>query len=420
MRYSIVGATVEQVKSAGGQDIKQTRTGIIFAGLNDSQAEKLREAGCILRPLGEVRPAVMPPIPVTAAPTYSPEQLMWSAGVEQLRTIADPPLYGAGFNIAIIDTGIRETHELIKGRVVYRKNFTSGLHRDGFDHGTGVASIVLSVAPLANILDLKVLDDNGTGTEEEVVLAIDEVIALHDENSEFAPCVINLSLGSPDDGDPYNPMRVACRAAIDKGIWVFAAAGNNGPATGTVMSPACEQYVVAVSSAKYFSSENTFTVSSFSSRGPTGEGLVKPDAVLFGEDIIMASSAGDEATVAKSGTSFAVPFASGMAVLYHEGVLAYGGVRYPEGPPAGLYPGITDLVPVQDMLDRYLSGICIKPQGAPEVKDCDYGFGLPFGPLITQALSPRPADSLSSLVPSFSALMLLAVMGMVMRRALNA
>ena len=149
------------------------------------------------------------------------------------------------------------------------------------------------------------------------------------------------------------------------------------------------------------------------------EGLVKPDAVLFGEDIVMASSSSDTATVAKSGTSFAVPFASGMAILYHEGVLAYGGVRYPEGPPPGIFPEITELIPASQMLDRYLPGLCIKPQGAPAVKDYEYGYGLPFGPLITQSLSPSPAADVSSLVPAFSAFILIGTMGMMMRGALN-
>ena len=418
MRYSIIGATVEQVKSAGGQDIKETRTGIIFATLTDSQVERLKEARCIIRPLGEVRTAVMPPVPVTAVPTYSTAQLMWATGLEQLRSISDPPLYGGGINLAIIDTGVRETHEQIGGRIVYRKNFTADPHRDGFDHGTGVASLALVVAPMANIIDFKVLDDKGMGTEEEVVLAIDEALSLHDKGSEFAPWVINLSLGSPDDGDPYNPLRVACRAAIERGIWVIAAAGNTGPSPQTIMCPASERYVTAVGSARFLADARTFVVSNFSSRGPTREGLVKPDVVLFGEDVVVASSTSDTATVAKSGTSFATPFASGLAILYYEGVLAYGGVRYPEGPPSGIFPEITELVSSQQLLDRYLPGLCIKPQGSPAVKDYEYGYGLPFGPLITQALSPRPAVDLSSLVPAFSALMMVGMVGMMMRGTL--
>ena len=62
---------------------------------------------------------------------------------------------------------------------------------------------------------------------------------------------------------------------------------------GTINCPACEQYVMAVGSAHYLPESNTFVVSDFSSRGPTQEGLVKPDVVLFGEDIVVASSQSD-------------------------------------------------------------------------------------------------------------------------------
>jgi len=62
-------------------------------------------------------------------------------------------------------------------------------------------------APLLYLLDIKVLDNRGEGTEEEVVMGIDEVLSLHDEGSAYAPWVINLSLGGPDDGSPFNPLR---------------------------------------------------------------------------------------------------------------------------------------------------------------------------------------------------------------------
>ncbi len=424
MRYSIIGATIEQVKRVGGQDVKEARsTGIIFATLNEVQVNKLKAAGCAVKRVGGVEPAIMPPIiapppPIEAPPVYSAQELMWMIGLDELRGITDPPLYGKGFNVAIIDTGIRETHERINNRVVYRENFTGAPHRDGFDHGTGVAEIVLEVAPEAGLLDLKVMDDQGRGSEEGVVLAIDEAISLWDEVSPVAPHILNLSLGAPDDGDPNNPLRVACRAAINKGIWVIAAAGNAGAAPGTVMTPACERYVVAVGSVRPLPDDKTFTISNFSSRGPTPEGLIKPDAVIFGENIVMASSASDTATVHKSGTSFASPFAAGIAALYHEAVLAYGGVRYTEEIRPEEFFELVEMVSVEQLLDTYLPGLCIKPQGAPAIKDYDYGHGLPFGPLIKQAFSPVPA-LISSMMPMVTGVMMIGMMGMMIRGISN-
>jgi serine protease AprX len=346
---------------------------------------------------------VAPPTPIAAAPTYTPEQLITAAGIDAVRALTEPPLYGEGFNLAIVDTGIRETHEKINGRVVYRKNYTSDPMRDDFNHGTGTCSIALAVAPLCNILNMKVLGSKGEGTEEEAILAVDDCISLWDTQPDIAPRVINLSLGSPDDGNPNNPLRVACRAAIDKGIWVAAAAGNDGPAPGTIMSPACERYVMAIGSTSY----EPFLVSNFSSRGPTKEGLIKPDVVLFGEGIIMASSSSDTATIAKSGTSFATPLGAGAAILYNEGYVRR---AMPTQALPGVYPELGIWIGAQD-LEKYLGACCVKPQGTPGGKDNDYGYGLPFGTLIAQIFQVRPAVDISALLLPVVAI---GMMGMVM------
>lgn len=397
MRYAIVGATVEQVKNAGGVEVKEApRAGVIFATLTEEQVQFLRSQGFSVSRVGSVSTPVMPPIPVPptpvlGAPRYTAEDLLAIAGYEELRGVVEPPLYGEGMNLAIVDTGIRETHEKIRGRVVYRQNFTSDPMRDGFDHGTGVASIAVAVAPKCNLLNIKVIDDKGQGTEEDLIMALDHLISLHEQGSEYAPQVVNLSLGAPDDGNPLNPVRVACRQAINRGMWLAAAAGNSGPASRTIMSPACERYVFAIGSAKYLPESNTFTVSDFSSRGPTLEGLTKPDGVLFGEDIVMASSASDTATTAKSGTSFATPFGAGMGILYLEGVNRRARTleELVELPPAELYYVPPDLV-----IDQYFPRVCIKPSGVARGKDPSYGYGLIYGPLVMQALQPLPAAAI--------------------------
>jgi len=417
MRYAIIGATGEQVRAAGGVDIKEaTNTGIIFATLTGEQVDRLRAQGCQVTEVGKVQaPVIAPPVPVAAVPTYTPQQLVQLAGLEPLRGLTTPPLYGEGFNLAIIDSGIRETHRLVGGRVVYSKNYTSDPMRDGLDHGTGVCSIAVAIAPSCNILNLKVLDDKGTGTEEGVVLAIDDCISLQDTNPTIAPSVINLSLGAPDDGNPNNPLRVACRAAIQREIWIVASCGNGGPAERTITSPACEEYVIAVGSVKYLPDERAYIVSNFSSRGPTLEGLVKPDAVIFGEDIDMASSSSDTATVAKSGTSFATPLGSGLLLLYHEGVAR---LVYHEVPGAGIKPGVVKGVSVAEVLDKYLVRFCIKPTAA--VKDNDYGFGMPWGSLLAQALGVRPAIDISSILTMATATAALGMLGMMVRMMVRA
>jgi len=421
MRYAVVSKDLtisqlqDEVKRAGAKNIRVALASKqVFCDLEPDAVSKLQAMGCSVTRIGGVRATVMPPIiapptPIAAVPTYRAADLILAIGLEDLRHLTEPPLYGEGMNLAIIGTGIRKTHKRINGRVIYEKNYTSDVMQDGYDHDTGVCDIVLSIAPECNIINMKALDSKGQGTDEDVAIAIDDCISLHDTNSDIAPSVINLSLGGPDDGNPDNPLRVACRAAIDRGIWVIASVGNNGPAPYSVTCPACEKYVIAVGSASY----EPFQVSDFSSRGPTMEGLIKPDSVLFGENIEMASSASDTAMTAKSGTSFAAPFASGMVVLFHEALQRR---ITPTVPITGVYPelgiwGIREFPP-ELFIDKFLVGICVKPEDAPRGKDPEYGYGLPFGPLIYKAVTAVPV--METVMATIPPLLGIAMMGMMM------
>ncbi|MBA7658770.1 hypothetical protein ES703_66729 [subsurface metagenome] len=422
MRYAVISRTLAisqleaEVKRCGGRNLKvAVASKQVFCDLEPAAIDKLKATGCVVSKVGGVRatvmpPIVMPPTPVAAAPVYTPGELAWAIGLEEIRTIFEPPLYGEGMNLAIIDSGIRKTHEKINGRVIYEKNYTDDPMGDGFDHGTGVCSIVLAIVPLCNILSLKVLNDRGEGTEEDVALAIDDCINLHDTNPNIAPTVINLSLGGPDDANPDNPLRVACRAAIEKGIYVHASAGNSGPVSYTITCPACEKYVFAIGSAKYFSEEGSFVVSEFSSRGPTFEGLIKPDVVMFGEDISVASSVSDTATTAKTGTSFATPFCSGMHLLYHESVakwVTYEVERLPGVLPRGAIG--PDVVSPAVMVEDFLPRICTKPSPVAAGKDNDYGNGIPLGSLVYQALTAIPAVDISTILTPVLAIMMMGM-----------
>ncbi len=408
MRYSITNTTIEQVQSVGAKNIKlPVNIPTVFADLTADQITKLQEMGCIISQISTVQATIDAPLPVEAQPIYTPEELGFVTGIEEFREIFSPPLYGEGFNIAIIDTGIRETHQLIKGRVVYSKNYSTSPMRDGFDHGTAVASIIAAITPQIGILDLKVLGDDGSGTEEIVTGAIDDCIELHRIGSPFAPAVINMSLGSIDDGNPNTAIRIACRAAIDAGIWILAAAGNGGPYAGTVTSPAVERYVGAVGSIGY----EPFTVSDYSSRGPTIQGIIKPDLMMFGENIVLASSRSDSATRAKSGTSFSTAFVSSMSAIYIEGAYRQAVIKQE------LYPGAQTtffFVTEQELIDTYLALICVKPEGSLSGKDIEYGYGLPYGPLTAKAMgfTGGVASGMSGLITS---MMAVGMMGMMMK-----
>ena len=410
MRYSIQGATEVQVKNAGGADIKELkRVNIIYATLDDKGVAVLKSQGCSVVQVKDVKAAdymapIAPPVPMPYETGFSPVELISIIGFdESWRNLTSPPLYGEGISVAVIDSGVRKTHEKIGGQVAYSENFTSEAHADDYNHGTGVASIILALAPKCKILDLKVLDKKGMGTDEEVVAAIDKAIELN--STDLSPIVINLSIGEDDDGNPYDPVRTACRAAVASGMYVVAAAGNAGPAPGSIMSPACERYVIAIGSLAYYPEDPRypFLVSSFSGRGPTKEGLVKPDAVLPGERIEMASSSSDTATAVKSGTSFATPMGSAMIAMHREAIIKL--VTYPGTVPPGLDPAYRGTCPPQELLDYWLVRLCAKPDTAPLGKDNEYGCGIPFGGLVANALKVGGAqvvDIFSSIAPIFA------------------
>ena len=374
IRYSITGATVSEVSAAGGVNIKhRPRVGVVFADLEPEQTVVLKSGGSKVEKVGKVRPGVIAPtLTVTAMGIYALDEILDIIHINEVRNCAIPALYGQGQNVAVIDTGIREDHVMIAGRVVYSENFTSSPMQDDFDHGTGVASVIVATAPLSGILNLKVLDETGVGTAEEVVDAIEECLMLRETDSPFAPSIINLSVGSEDSGDPAEILRIACRAAIADGMIVVAAAGNSGPEDSTVMTPAVEPLVVAVGSV----SISPFTVSEFSSRGPSDEGVVKPDTVMAGQNIVVASSEDDDAVVAKSGTSFGTPLVSGVALL-----LADLGQRA---------TGISDID--STAFHTFLSTACVKPEGSQVGKDDVYGYGMLYGPTVQDSLGVEVFD----------------------------
>src|SRR5262249_4731561 len=116
---------------------------------------------------------------------------------------------GVGIGVAVIDSGVKASHPDFansygNSRVVYSQSFISGLDAsDQYGHGTQVAGLIAGngnvsggwmrgAAPKANIINLRVLDANGAGTDSAVVAAIQRAIQL---KNSYNIRIINLSLG---------------------------------------------------------------------------------------------------------------------------------------------------------------------------------------------------------------------------------
>jgi hypothetical protein len=160
--------------------------------------------------------------------------------------------------IAVIDTGVAyENHSDATGTYVQAPSLAhtpivapwdfvnDDAHaNDDHQHGTHIASIIASrgtvegVAPGATIMPLKVLDSSNSGNELSLIEAIYHAI---DNGAD----IINMSLSFPPDYPGSPPLRAALSAAAEAGVFVVAAAGNNGLRTATWPAAHPDVYAVA-------------------------------------------------------------------------------------------------------------------------------------------------------------------------------
>lgn len=275
---------------------------------------------------------------------------------------------GRGIVWAVADSGVAphahfDRHrnlELPAG--VEHRDFTGGGSplTDEFGHGTHVAGIVAGeapegavapagaevgwlrgVAPEAKIVSLKVLGTDGAGEVSRVLEALDYIQRVNDHGRRLLIHGVNLSLGYE-----FDPEWFACGASplcqeIDRlvlsGVSVVVAAGNSGYGwqnsmhTGvtagcldlTINDPGNAELAITVGST-HRERPHTFGVSYFSSKGPTGDGRMKPDLVAPGERVVSCAAPGKAPAgadwrvsyVEDSGTSMAAPHVSGAIAAF--------------------------------------------------------------------------------------------------------
>ncbi|MFI7344336.1 S8 family peptidase [Streptomyces sp. NPDC050085] len=212
-----------------------------------------------------------------------------------------PESAGAGVTVYVIDTGIRTTHQDFGGRAASGWDFVDNdaVAQDGNGHGTHVAGTVAGeqygVAKKANVVGVRVLDDDGAGTTAQVIAGIDWVT-----KNARKPAVANMSLG----GYANAQLDAAVRNSIASGVTYTVAAGNDGlPAD--FYSPARVKEAITVGA-----TDRNDARASFSNWG------TRIDLFAPGVDITSASYASDTGKATFSGTSMASPHAAGAAALY--------------------------------------------------------------------------------------------------------
>ncbi|MFE5591339.1 S8 family peptidase [Streptomyces sp. NPDC056549] len=253
----------------------------------------------------------------------------WAAGYD-----------GTGVKVAVLDTGIDTTHPDLADRIAESRSFVPGeTVRDGHGHGTHVASTIAGsgagsggkyrgVAPGAKLIVGKVLDDGGSGSESGIIEGMDWA-------AHSGAKVVSMSLGGQEGADGTDPMSLAVNELTAKtGVLFTIAAGNSGPGARTVGSPGAAAAALTVGAV-----DSADVVADFSSRGPRGDGALKPEITAPGVRIVAARAAGttmgtpvgDLYTTA-SGTSMATPHVAGAAAILAQ--------RHPDWSPARLKNGL--------------------------------------------------------------------------------
>lgn len=219
---------------------------------------------------------------------------------------------GRGVHVYVCDTGVRSTHRDFESRAIPALDMSSNYLRecngnkycagDADGHGTHCAGTVggrtFGVAPKSMLHACKVLADNGEGAWSWTYSALDWIAAYG-----ARPAVTSMSLGGEGT---QNAMKVAVDSAVDSGVTVVVAAGNEND-NACYYSPAFVSKAIAVGSTN--SSDQR---SYFSNYGSC------VDIWAPGHDIVSASASSDTGSRTESGTSMACPHVSGGAALLLE------------------------------------------------------------------------------------------------------
>ncbi|MBP1155752.1 MULTISPECIES: S8 family peptidase [unclassified Paenibacillus] len=247
---------------------------------------------------------------------------------------------GSGVTIAILDTGIYPHPDLTKpiNRIVAFKDFINNRKRpyDDNGHGTHCAGDAAGnglsskgkykgPAPKAKLVGIKVLDRDGIGTDSTTIRGIDWCVK---NKKRLGIRILSLSLGgSASVPSKRDPLCQAVEKAWKQGLAVVTSAGNSGPGRRTISSPGISPLGITVGASNDRGSTKVSDdrIARFSSRGPTIDGVVKPDLVAPGTTIISLRAPGSaldqtEKSSRKgrwyftlSGTSMSTPIVAGTA-----------------------------------------------------------------------------------------------------------
>jgi len=282
-------------------------------------------------------------------------------------------LNGNGVTVCIVDSGIMPEHvDIEDAEIVMWKDFVQNRAKpyDDHGHGTSMAGILIAdgwmkgIAPKVNLLVAKALSEDGTGDDGVVAEAIDwcvtngaDIISL---SLGGAPDILPLNIGSGRGSDD------ASADAIDQGVFVIAAAGNDGgdEDDGDVSSPCSERLVICVGGVKqngeHWSGSSTGDNNgrAFPFMLPRADPHQKPELVAPAQKVPVINYEGSWSLV--DGTSAATVYVTGAIALLIQ-----------ENPELAESTSSTNSEQVKEWIQQ-----SVQPEEGQTGHDDDYGYGL--------------------------------------------
>jgi len=276
----------------------------------------------------------------------------------------DRGINGSGVVVAVLDSGIDKNHPDLAGKVVGEVNFVDSERTtdDLLGHGTAVAGLIagsgtasggeyMGVAPGASLLNVRVIDSQGSGQISDIIAGIDWAV----ENDAD---ILTLSLGGLNLGESNPPISMAADNAMDAGTVVCVAAGNlderllllmmvaSSVSLGGIESPGDGIKVITVGA-----TDCDDRIAAFSGSGPLRDGRYKPTLVAPGVNVVstVPQKVDIEGKInnyyaGASGTSLSTPVVAGVAAL----LIQADPNLTPAGVKAALTKGATKLLSTQD------------------------------------------------------------------------
>lgn len=255
-------------------------------------------------------------------------------------------LTGKGVKVAVLDSGFNFALPMLDDELIW------GEGPDGYGHGSMMGEIIggrryshpysvfEGVAPECEMISIKILNENGMGDTYWMARGINQAV-------DMGVDIINISAGSPMCGFQC-PTHAAVKRALEKGIVIVAAAGNDGM-VGTMTCPAIHPEVICVGSEDIttpaYPNSTSYSISSFSSSDETGwegdvvapGGQLAPKGSGMKDQIIVLplSSNTKLSRVHKLGEGLAGTVGTSPAAAFYSGTVALFTQR--DGTPMNIY-----------------------------------------------------------------------------------